>query len=396
MLTLNSNFYKKIVKWQIVITIILDLLLLPTHNEFPVWSLSLIILPIILLFIKKYPVLKAWLNLLLLPLSFNLSLKAWLIYISDHWSAVSLASEFIFQLLSLFIFLPTIIVYAPYIKGTIARLLVTLIISYQNLFLYFIEGNVLSGAIKIENGLQGLVYGISALFALLLAGKLWGFKFNPNIKFSNQEQIFSSVVLILFSIWFCVFNAILPDVDNIQTAIWSWPSFFQNIQTVQISAFFGNLNNGITEEIMRYLNIIVLFSYFKNKKYRVAGPLFFSSLLFSLYHLWNLNFSNFPTVINQVIFVFPTGLLFGLLYLYTGKVWIPILIHTSYDFLISIIELNPLAVSGLPWIDSFGSRQNGIIIQDLINLTLTLLLTWLLLTGKRKQTILAHLNYLVS
>lgn len=379
-----------------LITIVLDLLLLLTHSALAVQSLVLIILPIILLFIKKYPVLKAWINLLLLPLSFNLQLKAALIYISTHWSSISLASSFIFQLLSLFIFLPIIIVNAPYIKGTIARLLVTLIISYQNLFLYFIKGNVLTNAIKLENGLQGLIYGIAALLALLLIGKLWGFKFNPNIKFSTQKQIFYSALLVLFAIWFSVFINILGYADNLQTAIWNWPNFFQNIQTVNISSFFGNLDNGITEEIMRYLNIVVLFSYFKNKKYRVAGPLLISSLLFSLYHLWNLNFTNFPTVINQVIFVFPSGLLFGLLYLYTGKIWIPILIHTSYDFLNSTIMLNPLAISGFPWINSIGSRQTGIIIQDFINLTIILLLTWLLLTGKRKQIILTHLNYLVS
>lgn len=66
----------------------------------------------------------------------------------------------------------------------------------------------------------------------------------------------------------------------------------------------------------------------------VLPAVLWSSLLFGLSHLMNLARQDLPTTLYQVGFTFALGALYSAIYLRTGSLWWPIVLHFANDFIV--------------------------------------------------------------
>lgn len=71
-----------------------------------------------------------------------------------------------------------------------------------------------------------------------------------------------------------------------------------------------------------------------SKSGNVLPAVFWSSLLFGLSHLMNLARQDLPTTLYQVSFAFALGALYAAIYLRTGSLWWPIVLHFANDFIV--------------------------------------------------------------
>lgn len=92
------------------------------------------------------------------------------------------------------------------------------------------------------------------------------------------------------------------------------------------ASFCRALEAGVFEETNRYLTILALIVGFANSKYRVQITVIVSAVVFGLLHFTNLGGQDFAAILNQVIYAAALGLVLAILYLYTGKLWLPMLL----------------------------------------------------------------------
>jgi len=83
-----------------------------------------------------------------------------------------------------------------------------------------------------------------------------------------------------------------------------------------------------------------------SKSGNVLPAVFWSSLLFGLSHLMNLARQDLPTTLYQVGFTFALGALYAAIYLRTGSLWWPIVLHFANDFIViagtgSVVQAAP-------------------------------------------------------
>lgn len=168
--------------------------------------------------------------------------------------------------------------------------------------------------------------------------KAWGLKFEWNLKFIKTKnfQWWALVLLLLFSAYFPFFNVFLGIAQTpVQIFNWDFSTF-----EVTLTGFLSAVEAGIMEETQRCLDIVVLLFVFRNFKGKVVWATVISSLLFSLDHLTNLGSTQFGVLYNltkveqQMIYTFGFGMLAAVLYLYTGKLWLSMLVHFGLDFIV--------------------------------------------------------------
>lgn len=91
----------------------------------------------------------------------------------------------------------------------------------------------------------------------------------------------------------------------------------------------------------------ILESFLRLSKFsNVLPAVFWSSLLFGLSHLMNLARQDLPTTLYQVGFTFGLGALYAAIYLRTGSLWWPIVLHFANDFIVlagtgSVVQVAP-------------------------------------------------------
>ena len=105
-----------------------------------------------------------------------------------------------------------------------------------------------------------------------------------------------------------------------------------------LNSFSQAAEAGIMEEMNRYLVIIVLLYALRKNKWQVPVTIFISALFFGLLHFANFGWQKLAPTIAQVTFAFGIGLFFAVVYLYTGKLWLTMLMHFFVDFLIFLQE----------------------------------------------------------
>lgn len=86
----------------------------------------------------------------------------------------------------------------------------------------------------------------------------------------------------------------------------------------------------------------------------------------------------FIAAISQVIMAFVSGLVWAIIYLYTGKLWAMMIIHGIYDY---FMFLQPIGIS---------TSNSIFIIYCVIEVIIPILLTIWMLTGKRYKVLQAN------
>lgn len=242
--------------------------------------------------------------------------------------------------------------------------------STKNKWLRFLEINTLFFSLLMSSGFSPVEEEPLSIFNEWLIGSLvflilvpiilhgWGIKFEFSLKSfkNNKFQFLIASLLILFSIWIlCVHvfeinnNSLIKLFTNFDFSLID-PYNSASYNFYQI--IFKALNAGISEEIWRYLMIVTLGMILVQKSFQLKGSILISAIIFGLSHYINVFTVGWSLSAATMNFIASTawGIIMAIVLLYTGKIWLGMLLHATHDFL--AFSLTPLAVGNQviePW-----------------------------------------------
>lgn len=240
---------------------------------------------------------------------------------------------------------------------------------------------------------QGVIAALALLIIACFLGKAWGCHFNPNLKFikSRNFQISTFILLLAFATLDLFYNAFSVTDKQIWTAFFYFSSDIQ-AKYFTLPSLTSAIEPGILEETERYLMILIFLTGFKYaRKWRLPITVYASGILFGLSHAGNVgwNGETFSATIAQVIGVMGSGFLWAVLYLYTGKLCLPMLYHFLMDYLANL-------QSG--W-NSAGWTFSGYAsdyIQEILMVGVPLVFTIWMMYGKRRAVIEENVDRLLN
>lgn len=150
-----------------------------------------------------------------------------------------------------------------------------------------------------------------------------------------------------------------------------------------------SLESGIGEETLcRYAILTLLLVLLRNTKWplQLLLGIFGSSLIFGLFHFINLTDQSLSLTIYQFCFTTVSGIFFALIFLYTGQLWLVMLIHFVMDFAASLS--NGATFGGtVSWAD-----YQSVLVLAILMVGLT---TWMMF-GKRAQVMVQRVRILTN
>lgn len=107
-------------------------------------------------------------------------------------------------------------------------------------------------------------------------------------------------------------------------------------------AIAAGIGAGIFEEFF-YRGIILgilvkIFQKQSSKTHQIWYPVLITSVLFGLGHMGNVMSQSLPNTLLQVLQAFSLGIIFAAIYLRSGSLFIPMLLHGSWDFSLTAIN----------------------------------------------------------
>lgn len=321
-----------------------------------------------------------WLGSLTLILIFNFLTYTTVSMLNLMVKPLVLVSSIVGIVLLLLVDIPVVVVNFPVVKNWFMRLFMIFIL-YLN---YSYNVNRFLGTSGVIKAIirSGVIIALATFILAFFIAQAWQFKFQWNLKLGKSKsfQWLALILLLIFSVWFAFFNSFVTLAPSLADLLCFWQWDFSTFE-VTLNSVLAAIEAGIFEETLRYLNLVILLVAMRNFKYRMIFAIVISSILFSLSHLGNLGISTFlikfdlETTLQQVVYTFGAGMLFAVIYLYTGKLWLSISIHGLVD-LIALSEtpltriVSPLITDG--WISA------------IIILLIPLVVALLMMTGKRK------------
>lgn len=322
-----------------------------------------------------------WLGSLTLILIFNFLTYTTVSMLNLMVKPLVLVSSIVGIVLLLLVDIPVVVVNFPVVKNWFMRLFMIFIL-YLN---YSYNVNRFLGTSGVIKAIirSGIIIALATFILAFFIAQAWQFKFQWNLKLGKSKnfQWLALILLLIFSVWFAFFNSFVTLAPSLADLLYFWQWDLSTFE-VTLNSVLAAIEAGIFEETLRYLNLVILLVAMRNFKYRMIFAIVISSILFSLSHLGNLGISTFlikfdlETTLQQVVYTFGAGMLFAVIYLYTGKLWLSISIHGLVD-LIALSEtpltriVSPLITDG--WISA------------IIILLIPLVVALLMMTGKRKK-----------
>ncbi|RVU71453.1 MULTISPECIES: CPBP family intramembrane glutamic endopeptidase [Lactobacillus] len=333
-----------------------------------------------------------WASIITLPMIFLYFLSGIFDTWSDNFSQHNLYAA-IYMLLICVLFIPIAETVFKQVISPLGKMISVLFLFVETVTLgYYDTFSKLSPIIKAIND-----YHVASAVASFLVFQIILDQKMSLRKLKNPYFSFLILILIiLFNIWLAFFEQFFGNAHSYAEAFWDWghnfdPTAFTFFE-FNFSNVFRSLYAGILEEGMRVLNIIMLLVIFKNTKYRLSLSVFISSLIFALLH-FNLLFDpsrDLISVIQQVIVVFGVGCLWAVTYLYTGQLWLNVLLHTFFDYI--AFSTTPLAHAALSPLSIYYDGFVEAIFLALIPILFTIFMFF----GKRKQTMLDNADQLIQ
>lgn len=390
---MTSKVWNKLLDIELIIGMIVSIIIGIVGESLPqlYWSrMCWIALTILLLnFILKIwgknkhsiKIASQWLGSLTLILIFNFLIYTTTSMLNLMVKPLVLVSSIVGVVLLLLVDIPVVVVNFPVVKNWFMRLFMIFIL-YLN---YSYNVNRFLGTSGVIKAIirSGVIIALATFILAFFITRAWQLKFQWNLKLGKSKnfQWLALILLLIFSVWFAFFNSFVTLAPSLADLLCFWQWDFSTFE-VTLNSVLAAIEAGIFEETLRYLNLVILLVAMRNFKYRMIFAIVISSILFSLSHLGNLGISTFlikfdlETTLQQVIYTFGAGMLFAVIYLYTGKLWLSISIHGLID-LIALSEtpltriVSPLITDG--WISA------------IIILLIPLVVTLLMMTGKRKK-----------
>ena len=389
---MTSKVWNKLLDIELIIGMIVSIIIGIVGESLPqlYWSrMCWIALTILLLnFILKIwgknkhsiKIASQWLGSLTLILIFNFLIYTTTSMLNLMVKPLVLVSSIVGIVLLLLVDIPVVVVNFPVVKNWFMRLFMIFIL-YLN---YSYNVNRFLGTSGVIKAIirSGVIIALATFILVFFITRAWQLKFQWNLKLGKSKnfQWLALIFLLIFSVWFAFFNSFVTLAPSLADLLCFWQWDFSTFE-VTLNSVLAAIEAGIFEETLRYLNLVILLVAMRNFKYRMIFAIVISSILFSLSHLGNLGISTFlikfdlETTLQQVIYTFGAGMLFAVIYLYTGKLWLSISIHGLVD-LIALSEtpltriVSPLITDG--WISA------------IIILLIPLVVALLMMTGKRK------------
>lgn len=151
--------------------------------------------------------------------------------------------------------------------------------------------------------------------------------------------------------------------------------------------YLTSLESGIGEETLcRFAILTLLMIICRHSKWKVPLVIFTSSLIFGLLHFINLIDQSWSLTVYQFCFTTILGIFFALIFLYTGRLWLVMVIHFVMDFVSSFSE-----ISAMNSTISLADYQS-IVVLALLMLVLTI---WMM-RGKRSKVMQTRAQLLIT
>ena len=151
--------------------------------------------------------------------------------------------------------------------------------------------------------------------------------------------------------------------------------------------FLTSLESGVGEETLcRFAILTLLMLLCRHSKWKVPLVILASSLFFGLLHFINLIDQSWPLTVYQFCFTTISGIFFALIFLYTGRLWLVMLIHFVMDFASSFSGTSVMSST-----ISLADYQS-ILVLALLMLVLTI---WMM-RGKRGKVMKTRTQLLIT
>lgn len=167
-----------------------------------------------------------------------------------------------------------------------------------------------------------LIFGI-----LMYVMKLWGYRL-PRWGVNSKVN------------YWWLFLAIITALLNWGLTAGSWSRLFGHFdlavaQTAIVGIVLTIVWTGLKEEFMfRYLTLWpLLMMKIKSDKTRVLVAILISSTIFGLYHASNVGHQSVLETCLQIFAAFGVGMVFSVITLYTGNIWIVVALHSMIDLI---------------------------------------------------------------
>ena len=348
---MRKVWYKSLLRWQLVFTILLSVLILIFQHD--LLNLIYIVLLLVSFFLMYKDRNKAShiFNIIVLPYVLIEIYSEFLKLLIKSFAGFEIGFYILYFIGMLVLLVPITIRDYSSLKQPIWQLLASIWV-IVNLFLSPLV-TVNSGQFIVGLNNSGLLLALMFFEYAYFAITGWGYKFYFNLKVKNTNTLYYIMLLVLLAVtvWISFFNIFILSASEWSQALWNWdfslinPADSATVKNIW-QLIFSALDAGIMEESARYIFLLAPLIMLANKKGQVIYSILISSVIFSLLHIFN--FSTPGATINAVLFqvfhAFGFGCLLGTIFLYSGKLWLPMLLHAFADFL--SLSLVPLGYGG--------------------------------------------------
>lgn len=401
---MTSKVWNKLLDIELIIGMIVSIIIGIVGESLPqlYWSrMCWIALTILLLnFILKIwgknkhsiKIASQWLGSLTLILIFNFLIYTTTSMLNLMVKPLVLVSSIVGIVLLLLVDIPVVVVNFPVVKNWFIRLFMIFIL-YLN---YSYNVNRFLGTSGVIKAIirSGVIIALATFILAFFITRAWQLKFQWNLKLGKSKsfQWLALILLLIFSVWFAFFNSFVTLAPSLADLLCFWQWDFSTFE-VTIDAVLMAINAGVFEETLRCLNLMILLVVMRNFKYQLILATVISSLLFSLSHLSNLGtsvmFTHFDlaAMLQQLIYTFGAGMLFAVIYLYTGKLWLSMLLHGLLDL---------IAFSETPLTKITNSLITNGWVASVIMLLIPLAIAVIMMTGKRREFIEENVGRIIA
>lgn len=232
------------------------------------------------------------------------------------------------------------------------------------------------------------VYALMSVVCIYYLMKIWNYRFSFSWHMVGLDKRYfvTFIVTIIFMLWYVFFNTFLLLADSVNNIFYNWDFSLidpNNSATLKnsLTIFFDSLQPGIGEEVLRYAEMVILLTLFKNNKYQLEYTVLISSTFFGLSHLPYLTDPTWvkTEALELIITAFGTGCLLSVLLLFTGKLWLNMFMH----FLLNFAAYSVTPIGGIKSRAIFNFA-NGWILSTGISLAVFVGFAFLLLKLNKK------------
>lgn len=325
---MNTN----IKRWYLIQNIIALIVLILLHgksNPFssPSWDFYLFVVVLLMSLIPFKN--SAWTKINLIIQSFIQPMAlvyAWtqLFYLCSFKNTLGTIFQIVLCLYYLVLCIPLAIQIAPHIKNLIWRLL----------FIWW-QFNVIvltnsSGPNNLFINKSMIMGAIAFLFFVLLVMHSWGYSL-PRLHGTQKLNIWVVIALAVIA-FIKIFLDVAEDMPSLNVII--------HRLLAQPAFLLSGLEAGIAEELtFRYASFGILFYLFRKKTWVLPGSVLFTNLFFGSMHFVNLGHGGqtFEATLIQATSAIGLGIIFSIIYLYSGRLIITMFLHFINDWGVFVV-----------------------------------------------------------